>query len=83
MSTIFWYSAGGELVLGDEVGRDGGGHADAPPATRPCDWKTTRPSVEPISGSVARSGCGIMPMTLRSRLRMPAMSRREPLGLSR
>ena len=26
------------------------------------DWKMTRPSVEPISGSVARSGCGIMPM---------------------
>ena len=45
------------------------------------DWKTTRPSVEPISGSVARSGCGIMPITLRSRLRMPAMSRSGAVGV--
>jgi len=43
---------------------------------------STRPSVEPISGSLARSGWGISPSTLRSRFRIPAMSRSEPFGLS-
>ena len=41
-----------------------------------------RPSVPPRSASAARSGCGIMPRTLRLSFRMPAMSPREPLGLS-
>ena len=43
------------------------------------DSKITRPSTDPISGSQARSGCGIMPITLRSWFRMPAMRRAEPL----
>ena len=66
-------------MLGDEFGRDGGGHART--AARTIEWKTARPSVEPISGSVARSGWGIMPMTLRSRLRMPAISRSGAVGV--
>ena len=41
--------------------------------------RITSPSVDPISGSAARSGCGIMPSTLRSRFRMPAMLRMDPL----
>src|SRR5439155_1131340 len=47
------------------------------------DSSTTRPSAEPRSTSEARSGCGIMPITLRSLLQMPAISRNAPLGLSR
>src|SRR6185436_8061146 len=70
----------GQLMRGDQLGRDGG-HACANAATM--DLNTTSPSVEPISGSAARSGCGIIPITLRSRLSTPAMSRAEPLGLSR
>ena len=58
------------------------GAATARPA-RSMDWNTARPSEEPISGSVARSGCGIIPITLRSRFSTPAISRSEPLGLSR
>ena len=45
--------------------------------------KIVRPSVAPIRGSAARSGCGIMPITLRPSLRIPAMFRCEPFGLSR
>src|SRR5579859_6062398 len=70
----------GQLMRGDEIRRDRG-HAWASAVTM--DLKTTSPSVEPISSSAARSGCGIMPITLRSRLRIPAMSRADPLGLSR
>ena len=36
----------------------------------------------PSSGSLARSGCGIMPSTLRPSLQMPAMFSSEPLGLA-
>ena len=45
------------------------------------DWKITKPSAEPSADSTARSGCGIRPATLRSRLQMPAMLWSEPLGL--
>src|SRR5260370_1308053 len=45
------------------------------------DRKITRPSAEPSANSTARSGCGIRPATLRSRLQMPAMLWSEPLGL--
>src|SRR5215207_8249009 len=41
--------------------------------------KMSRPSEEPSRSSQARSGCGIMPSTLRSREQMPAMDSREPL----
>ena len=70
-----------ELMLRDDVGSDRCHVSFAPPA-RTSELRITSPSVEPISGSAARSGCGIMPSTLRSRFRMPAMSRSEPLGLS-
>ena len=76
----FLVFGGRELVLRDEVG---GAIMRARGRDCSMDSKTTRPSAEPIRASLARSGWGIMPMTLRSRLRMPAMSRREPLGLSR
>src|SRR5437763_850306 len=40
-----------------------------------------RQSVEPWSGSIMFSGCGIMPMTLPRSFMMPAMSLTAPLGL--
>ncbi len=45
-------------------------------------FSITTPSLDPSSGSEARSGCGIRPTTLPSALQMPAMSSRLPLGLS-
>src|ERR1700733_3386025 len=42
--------------------------------------KITKPSAEPIGASTARSGCGIRPSTLRSRLHTPAMFASEPFG---
>ena len=44
--------------------------------------KTKAPSALPRIASVQRSGCGIMPSTLRRALTMPAMLRAEPLGLA-
>ena len=46
------------------------------------DWKILKPSVPPNSASLARSGCGIMPSTLRPALQMPAMLSSDPLGLA-
>src|SRR6266516_4132169 len=46
------------------------------------DWKTRAPSGPPNSGSLRRSGWGMMPTTLRATLQIPAMSFVEPLGLS-
>jgi len=43
----------------------------------------TKPSVDPMSASEARSGCGIMPITLRAGFSTPGMFRVDPLGLSR
>src|SRR5439155_452303 len=73
--------SGCELMTGDEVRRDGAHPftADRAPAR---DWRMTSPSVDPIRASAARSGCGIMPATFRFLLRIPAMSRTEPFGLS-
>src|SRR6185437_15807784 len=45
------------------------------------DSNNARPSLEPRSGSTARSGCGIIPRTFPASLTMPAMARVEPLGL--
>ena len=45
------------------------------------DSNSFSPSVPPCFSSTARSGWGIMPMTLPCSLVMPAMSRAEPLGL--
>src|SRR5215475_8383147 len=70
-----------ELVLCDEIFGDR--HRHARTATRIMEWNMVRPSLDPSRSSDARSGCGIMPMTLRSRFSTPAMSRSEPLGLSR
>src|SRR6185437_11493100 len=56
--------------------------ASAPECAAMIDWNTPRPSHEPMIFSTARSGWGIMPMTLRPALRMPAMRRTEPLALS-
>ncbi len=53
-------------------------HAVAPAAATAS--KTRSPSVEPVSGSTACSGCGIRPTTLPASLRTPAMSRAEPFG---
>src|SRR5579875_86252 len=45
------------------------------------DSKIESPSVEPVRGSTACSGCGIRPKTLPALLTTPAMSSWEPLGL--
>jgi len=44
--------------------------------------RSTRPSSLPSSVDIARSGCGMRPTTLPRSLAMPAMSPREPFGLS-
>src|SRR5450759_1035188 len=44
--------------------------------------KITSPSADPSAASTARSGCGISPTTLRSRLHMPAIFASEPFGLA-
>ncbi len=44
--------------------------------------KKAWPSVPPRSGSVAFSGCGIKPSTVRLSLKMPAIARAEPLKFS-
>ena len=46
------------------------------------DSRMTRPSTPPSAGSQARSGCGIMPTTLRRSLQMPAMAFTEPFGFA-
>ena len=46
------------------------------------EWKIFAPSVMPSSGSLARSGWGIIPSTLRPSLQMPAMFSSDPLGLA-
>src|SRR5262249_34762761 len=44
------------------------------------DSKIMRPSTPPSSGSHARSGCGIIPTTLRRSLQMAAIAFTDPLG---
>jgi len=46
------------------------------------DRKITNPSSDPSRASLARSGCGINPITLRSRLQIPAMLASEPFGFA-
>jgi 3-oxoacyl-[acyl-carrier-protein] synthase-3 len=46
------------------------------------EFRIYKPSVLPISGSAARSGCGIIPITFRWSFKIPAMCRMEPFGLS-
>ena len=46
------------------------------------DSKILNPSVPPSSGSLERSGCGIIPSTFRPGLQIPAMLSRDPLGLA-
>ena len=46
------------------------------------DSKILKPSVPPSSCSLARSGCGIMPSTLRPGLQIPAMLFSEPFGFA-
>ena len=55
----------GQLMGGDQLGRESR-HACASAETM--ERNISRPSVEPMSGSEARSGCGIMPITLRCRI---------------
>ena len=70
--------------------RRGGSPVPAPaqPVERPhaaaaaSEANRPRPSVDPVSGSTACSGCGIRPNTLPRSLTTPAMSSSEPLGFS-
>ena len=69
---------GAEAVFGGKRGADRSlGQVSA--STRPA--KNGTPSIEPCSGCVASSGCGIRPSTVLVSLKMPAMLRAEPLGL--
>jgi len=45
-------------------------------------WKSFSPSAEPSKPSLDRSGCGIMPSTLRPSLQMPAMLSSDPFGFA-
>ena len=46
------------------------------------DSKILNPSVPPSSGSLERSGCGIIPSTFRPGLQIPAIFSRDPFGLA-
>ena len=46
------------------------------------DSKILNPSVPPNSGSLERSGCGIMPSTFRPGLQIPAILSKDPFGLA-
>src|SRR3954452_2153705 len=72
----------GELMLRNQGRSDCQRAHNLPARLAAIERRMTSPSLDPISGSVARSGCGIRPITLRSRLSTPAMSSSEPLGLS-
>src|SRR5690348_2693707 len=67
-------------VLANDLGRDVVASGHDSDSSRLSN--RARPSVPPSSGSQTRSGCGMSPSTLRFSLRMPAMLRTEPLGLS-
>src|SRR5581483_6648624 len=56
------------------------GHAVANAFT--IDSRMTSPSTLPSRGSQARSGCGIMPTTLRRSLQMPAFAWTDPFGFA-
>src|SRR5690606_7425704 len=70
------------VAPGLRCARLGRGHAFASAAV--IAEVTSRSLTEPAPnpGPVACSGCGIRPTTLPRALVMPAMSRREPLGLT-
>src|SRR6266480_2909407 len=53
----------------------------APTSVSTMERKITRPSEEPRADSTARSGWGMRPTTLRSRLQTPAILSTAPLGL--
>ena len=46
------------------------------------DSNILKPSVQPKAGSLARSGCGIIPSTLRPGLQIPAILSSDPLGFA-
>src|SRR5690606_13624193 len=58
--------------------RRGGRHAAAASTASRSEPSTSLPSSQPRSGSTARSGCGIMPMTFPASLTTPAIDRDEP-----
>jgi len=66
-------------VLDDEIGSDRA-RRHARTAARIIEVKMVKPSLDPMRSSLARSGCGIKPITLRPWLSTPAISRIDPLG---
>src|SRR5690606_7023893 len=76
----------GEPELGGAVAQGGAGdgraHAAAASTASRSEPSTSRPSSQPRSGSTARSGCGIMPITFPASLTTPAMARDEPFTLA-
>src|SRR5690606_26334790 len=73
---------GREAELGGSVAQrgpgDGSAHAAAASTASRREPSTYRPSSSPRSGSTARSGCGIIPMTFPASFTMPAIDRAEP-----
>src|SRR5262249_3659225 len=67
----------GEVVLPDDFFGD---HRAASAAT--ADSNIRRPAALPSKASEQRSGCGIRPTTLPSRLATPAIERSAPFGFA-
>ena len=70
---------GGQAVALEDARRDAAHAGTAGPISAS---KIARPSLDPSSGSAARSGWGIRPTTLRSALHTPATARALPLGFA-
>src|SRR5258708_30550021 len=45
-------------------------------------WNSSRPSADPSSASLDRSGCGIIPSTLRPSFNTPAILSNAPFGFA-
>src|SRR5690242_18849651 len=69
-----------ETVSMNKIRRNRTSHAEVIKTDPNIDRSRGKPSSLPSRASQARSGCGIIPTTLRCRLQIPAMLRRLPLG---
>jgi hypothetical protein len=76
----FTYATGGTARRGPVTALDRASIRSRAVSTS--EARTSAPSPEPSSGSMACSGCGIRPSTLPSVLHTPATSEIDPFGLS-
>ncbi len=81
-----WARSSDVKSRGCKSAHEAAAYAAVPPACSPARESCSRKSVarprSPGSASLARSGCGIRPATLRCSLQMPAMLSSEPFGLA-